>query len=95
MLETLEENHALLEEKDIVYDEPQGGGLKPLLVPQGQRRIDFEGFLSALSRVAEKKGQAMEEVVRQILSAGGPTVTGTKAEYVKFHDDKVTLMNQL
>jgi hypothetical protein len=59
-------------------------------VLQGQRRIDFDGFLSALFRIAEKKGQALEEVVSHILNAGGPTVKCTKTDYVKFHDDKST-----
>lgn len=60
------------------------------MLMQGQRRLNFDGFLSALARVAEKKSQSLEDVVRQILAAGGPTVTGTRAEYVKFHDDKVS-----
>jgi len=59
-------------------------------VLQGQRRITFDGFLSALFRIAEKKGQALEEVVSHILNAGGPTVKCTKTDYVKFHDDKST-----
>ena len=57
---------------------------------QGQRRINFDGFLSALFRIAEKKGQPLEEVVSHILNAGGPTVKCTKTDYVKFHDDKST-----
>ena len=52
--------------------------------------MSFDQFLSALVKVAEKKGQALEEVVRTVLAAGGPSVSGTKADYVKFHDDKST-----
>ena len=53
-------------------------------------QIDFDKFLTALSKVAEKKGQSLPEVVRGVLLAGGPTVNSTKAHYIKFHDDKVS-----
>ena len=52
-------------------------------------QIDFDKFLTALSKVAEKKRQSLPEVVRGVLLAGGPTVNSTKAHYIKFHDDKV------
>jgi len=42
-----------------------------------------------LGIIAEKKGQSLKDVIQPILQAGGPSVTGTKAGYVKFHDDKV------
>lgn len=38
--------------------------------------------------MAEKKGKSTAEVVYTVISAGGPTFTGTKADAVKFHDDK-------
>lgn len=57
---------------------------------QGQRRLSFDGFLSALLKIAEKRGQPLEEVVSAILTAGGPKYKRcTKTDYVKFHDDKV------
>ena len=52
-------------------------------------QIGFDKFLTALSKIAEKKGQSLPEVVRGVLLAGGPTVNSTKAHYIKFHDDKV------
>ena len=56
---------------------------------QGQRRITFDGFLASLLEIADKKNMPLDVLVDHILSAGGPTVTATKADYVKFHDDKV------
>ena len=51
--------------------------------------MDFDKFLTALSKIADKKQQTLPEVVRGVLLAGGPTVNSTKAQYIKFHDDKV------
>ena len=34
-------------------------------------------------------GAVLWQVARQVIQAGGPVTSGTKAEYVKFHDDKV------
>lgn len=45
--------------------------------------------MNALGIIAEKKGQALRDVVQAVLDAGGPSVIGTRAGYVKFHDDKV------
>lgn len=55
---------------------------------KGQRRITFDQFVNALGIISEKKGQPLKDVIQPILQAGGPSVTGTKAGYVKFHDDK-------
>ncbi|KAL3156386.1 hypothetical protein ABBQ38_000700 [Trebouxia sp. C0009 RCD-2024] len=55
---------------------------------KGQRRIAFDQFVNALGIIAEKKGQALRDVVQAVLDAGGPSVIGTRAGYVKFHDDK-------
>lgn len=60
-----------------------------MLQVKGQRRITFDQFVNAMGIIADKKGQAVRDVVQPILDAGGPSVTGTKAGYVKFHDDKV------
>eukprot|EP00217_Crustomastix_stigmatica_P002796 CAMPEP_0183819806 /NCGR_PEP_ID=MMETSP0803_2-20130417/64325_1 /TAXON_ID=195967 /ORGANISM="Crustomastix stigmata, Strain CCMP3273" /LENGTH=798 /DNA_ID=CAMNT_0026064695 /DNA_START=85 /DNA_END=2481 /DNA_ORIENTATION=- len=56
--------------------------------PKGERRITFRSFLIALDLVAEHKNTAYETVAGQVVSAGGPASSGTKAEAVRFHDDK-------
>lgn len=56
---------------------------------KGQRRISFDQFVIALGIIAEKRGQPLKDVVQLVLQAGGPSVSGTKAGFVKFHDDKV------
>jgi len=53
-----------------------------------ERRINFTEFQNALKEIATKKGTDAESVKATILSAGGPTFAGTKADAVKFHDDK-------
>ncbi len=45
--------------------------------------------MDALALVAAKKAMSLAAVVSAVLAADGPSVTGTKADYVKFHDDKV------
>ena len=60
-----------------------------VLQVKGQRRIAFDQFVNALGIIAEKKGQALRDVVQAVLDTGGPSVIGTRAGYVKFHDDKV------
>ena len=55
-------------------------------------QVDFDQFLLALSKMADKRGQSLAEVVRGVLLAGGPTVNSTKASYIKFHDDKVPIL---
>lgn len=37
---------------------------------------------------AEKKGTTLDDVTSHVLSVGGPVHAGTKADQVKFHDDK-------
>lgn len=56
---------------------------------KGARRITFSQFVEALALVAARKGSTLADVAGAVLAADGPSVTGTKAEYVKFHDDKV------
>ena len=60
-----------------------------VLQVKGQRRITFDQFVNALGIIAEKKGQALRDVAQAVLDAGGPSAIGTRAGYVKFHDDKV------
>lgn len=45
-------------------------------------------YQAALKLVAEKKGIEFDALVSKILAAGGPGSSGTKADNVKFHDDK-------
>jgi len=52
------------------------------------RKINFNQFVSALEMCATKRGDTMEALETVILGAGGPVFTGTKADAVKFHDDK-------
>ncbi len=56
---------------------------------KGSRKASFEQFVQALSLIADKKGKTLDEIVGQVMSAGGPTNSGTQTSYVKFHDDKV------
>lgn len=55
---------------------------------KAERRITFEQFEKALELFAEKKGASVDDVKAAVLSHGGPTFQGTKADNVKFHDDK-------
>lgn len=45
-------------------------------------------YQAALKLVADKKGIEYDALVSKILAAGGPGSSGTKADNVKFHDDK-------
>jgi hypothetical protein len=60
------------------------------VAPKGQRRITFEQFGAALEHVATKKGTGVDAVHDAVCMAGGPTLNGTVADHVKFHDDKST-----
>ena len=50
--------------------------------------LTYEQFTHALGDIATKKKIDTDAVIEKIITAGGPTFTGTKADYVKFHDDK-------
>jgi hypothetical protein len=54
------------------------------------RKITFKQFEDALALIATKKGNSKDDVAKIITSAGGPKFEGTKADFVKFHDDKST-----
>jgi len=60
------------------------------VVTKGQRRIDVQQFQKAIQLIAEKKGSSVDSITAQILAAGGPTLKGTVADSVRFHDDKNT-----
>eukprot|EP01063_Lacrimia_lanifica_P000667 TRINITY_DN1034_c0_g3_i1.p1 TRINITY_DN1034_c0_g3~~TRINITY_DN1034_c0_g3_i1.p1 ORF type:complete len:185 (+),score=79.84 TRINITY_DN1034_c0_g3_i1:59-556(+) len=56
---------------------------------KGERKIPFATFKTkAIPEIAAKKGMTADELEARILGAGGPTSSGTKADAVKFHDDK-------
>jgi hypothetical protein len=50
--------------------------------------ISFDQFKEALKQIAAKKGTDYDTVASGVISSGGPQFTGTKTDYVKFHDDK-------
>lgn len=50
--------------------------------------INFSQFSKAIELIAQKKGVDATVVTEAICKTGGPTFTGTKTDYVKFHDDK-------
>ncbi len=52
------------------------------------RKITFDQFKNAVTQLAAKKGITSEELTKQIVETGGPKFAGTKADFVKFHDDK-------
>ena len=50
--------------------------------------LTYDQFNDAVKQIAEKKGKDYQVIHDEIVSVGGPSFTGTKADYVKFHDDK-------
>ncbi len=50
--------------------------------------INYSQFIEALKLAATKKGIDFDALSTKVCAAGGPVFTGTKADYVKFHDDK-------
>ena len=53
-----------------------------------ERKINYSQFENGLKFLAEKKGVGFDDLADKVLSTGGPTYAGTKADKVKFHDDK-------
>ena len=56
--------------------------------PKGGRLINFQEFSRGLNIAAEKKGLDYDTLVGRVCNAGGPEVKATRADSVKFHDDK-------
>ena len=54
------------------------------------RKITFEEFKKGITHMAAKKKITDAELSELICKAGGPQFQGTKADFVKFHDDKST-----
>ena len=52
------------------------------------RTITFEQFKKGIEQCAAKKGINFDDCCNLILLVAGPKFAGTKADYVKFHDDK-------
>lgn len=52
------------------------------------RRISLIEFLNGLDLVAQKKGITGAQIRDIVANSQGPILTGTKAEAVKYHDDK-------
>jgi p25-alpha len=52
------------------------------------RKITYLQFEKGVAEMATKKGVTAADVTGAIVAHGGPTFTGTKADAVKFHDDK-------
>eukprot|EP00887_Chlorella_sp_A99_P001157 scaffold14.g1157.t1 len=56
---------------------------------KGAKKMTFAQFESvAIDGVAAKRGLEREQVVAAIVGTGGPKANGTKAEAVRFYDDK-------
>lgn len=78
---------------DIVFAE-----VNRQLGRSGKTKIDFWGFQEALRLVAERKAETagidpneiLEEMMECLVEIDGPNKDFTKAECVKFHDDKST-----
>jgi len=60
------------------------------VVPKGKRRMDFTMFQDACRHIASKRGQPNGDIQKIIEKSTGPALSGTKAEYSKFFDDKST-----
>lgn len=58
------------------------------LKDKSSKNINYSQFEGAIKLISSKKGVSFDDLVKQICSKGGAKYTGTKADYVKFHDDK-------
>lgn len=54
------------------------------------KAITFDQFEKTLELCAAKKGVTKDALADKIIACGGPKLVGTKAGFVKFHDDKST-----
>jgi hypothetical protein len=52
------------------------------------RKINFAQFQKGVAEMATKKGTNFDALSVKLCSVGGPVFTGTKADAVKYHDDK-------
>merc|ERR1711953_1251866 len=58
------------------------------VVVKGQRRIAFSQFENLLQLIADKKGIDCEQLQANVAQSEGPLMNGTRADIVRFHDDK-------
>jgi len=57
---------------------------------KGQRRITLAQFEQALEHIAQKKGTTGDAIRAAVAATGGPVLSGTQTDAVRFHDDKST-----
>eukprot|EP00386_Alphamonas_edax_P000748 GDKI01002338.1.p2 GENE.GDKI01002338.1~~GDKI01002338.1.p2 ORF type:complete len:149 (+),score=56.58 GDKI01002338.1:151-597(+) len=55
---------------------------------KGARKISIAELESALEFIAQKKGCSVDAVRSKVENNEGPVLQGTKADAVRFHDDK-------
>ena len=55
---------------------------------KGKRTINFFQFEQAIKEFAKKRAENVENIQNKIIKAGAPKSNATKADNVKFHDDK-------
>ena len=55
---------------------------------KGVKRMKYDQFLKGISECATKKGISADDMKAKIIAKGGPAYKGTKADAVKWHDDK-------
>jgi hypothetical protein len=58
--------------------------------PRGVKKIDDEGFYAAIRLIAAKKECPIYQVQQAVAASNGPVIHATKADAVRFHDDKNT-----
>eukprot|EP00931_Biecheleriopsis_adriatica_P062113 TRINITY_DN373_c0_g1_i11.p1 TRINITY_DN373_c0_g1~~TRINITY_DN373_c0_g1_i11.p1 ORF type:complete len:1076 (-),score=233.82 TRINITY_DN373_c0_g1_i11:43-3270(-) len=58
------------------------------VVQKGQRRIGLQQFDLALELLAERRGCPHDDVCSRVRRCGGPVLNSTKADTVRFYDDK-------
>jgi len=57
---------------------------------KGAKKLDFAMFQDAIRAIAGKQGKGLGHVQQLIENNAGQTMSGTKADAVRFHDDKST-----
>jgi len=68
---------------DIIYNHTS-------VKPKGNKFIDLHSFEVAMEIAAEKLGEDRSVLRAKFLELSTATLVGTKADYVRFHDDKST-----
>lgn len=58
------------------------------VAPKGKRRIDLQHFEAALQLIAERKRLPLQDIRERVIESTRPTFHGTRAEAVRFHDDR-------